>query len=48
MLEVFAEERLIGKVQLVSYLLNALLGGFQHGFRFQNHEAVNPMWQQNL
>jgi len=26
MLEVFAEERLIGKVQLVGYLLNALLG----------------------
>ena len=42
-LEVFAKERLIGKVQLVGYLLNALLGGFQHGFRLQNHEAVNPL-----
>ena len=43
MLKVFAEERLIGEVQLVGYLLNALLGRFQHGFRFQNHQAVNPL-----
>ncbi len=31
------------EVQLVGYLLNAQLGRLQQGFRFQKHEAVNPL-----
>ncbi len=30
-------------MQFIGYFLNALLGGFQQGFRLQNHEAVNPI-----
>ena len=40
--EVFSEEGLRREVQLLRNLVNALVGVFQQGLRFENHRLVDP------
>ena len=42
MLEVFAKEGLIGKVQFIGYFLNAQFRGLQKCFCFQNNQVIYP------
>ena len=43
LLEVFAQERLVGEVQLVGYLLDVLGRVLQQHTHFQNDIVVNPV-----
>ncbi len=42
MLEVFAKERLVGKVELRADFLNVKPGGTEQKFRFEDYTQVNP------
>ena len=42
MLEIFAKERLVSKMQFIGDFLNAHFGRFQQSFSFQNNKTVYP------